>query len=77
MGNCMKKEVNVHKLEQRPKMAPPAAPPLFPPVDMPMPSVDLQDYNLNHLRKTFNEDFNAFLLNNLLLTVQFFKNFDR
>lgn len=32
---------------------------------------------INNLRRLLMEDFNMFLLNNILMSVQFFKNYDR
>ncbi|XP_049813708.1 uncharacterized protein LOC126260419 [Schistocerca nitens] len=40
------------------------------------PAPDPEQHAFAHLRKTLREDFEAFLLNNVLLSVRFFENFD-
>ena len=39
--------------------------------------VDLEEAALTRIRKSLNEDLDTFLLNNILLSVQFFENFER
>jgi hypothetical protein len=40
-------------------------------------SVDPEDAVLNRIRTTLSQDLETFLLNNILLSVQFFDNFER
>jgi hypothetical protein len=44
---------------------------------VPQDKVDNEDHGLERLRKTLNQDLETFLLNNILLSVQFFENFER
>jgi hypothetical protein len=43
----------------------------------PPPPVKTADHGLQRMQKTFNEDLETFLLNNVLLCVQFFEDFER
>jgi hypothetical protein len=43
----------------------------------PPPQVKAEDSGLERIRKTLNEDLETFLLNNVLLCVQFFEDFER
>jgi hypothetical protein len=43
----------------------------------PTPPVEPEDRGLRKIKKTFNEDLENFVLNNLLLSVQFFEHFER
>jgi hypothetical protein len=40
-------------------------------------NIDPEDAVLNRIRTTLSEDLETFLLNNILLSVQFFENFER
>jgi len=39
--------------------------------------VEREDPGLQRIRRTFDQDLEKFLLNNILLSVQFFEDFDR
>jgi hypothetical protein len=39
--------------------------------------VDHEEAAINRIRKTLSQDLETFLLNNILLSVQFFENFER
>jgi hypothetical protein len=40
-------------------------------------SIDPEEAVINRIRKTLSQDLETFLLNNILLSVQFFDNFER
>jgi hypothetical protein len=43
----------------------------------PSQPVAREDHGLQRMRRTLNQDLEKFLLNNILLSVQFFENFER
>jgi hypothetical protein len=40
-------------------------------------TLDPEELVINRIRKTLSQDLETFLLNNILLSVQFFENFER